>query len=204
MLEWITANTSAFASLMSAVVAASAALVVFALTQYLWRKRERTQFLTPKLEALYLLINEVSENNVKFFKLIVRCLEGDSEARLQLEAMDELDLYDHRLAKQIIMYTRLYFPRLSLIHQHLFDAQRGLSQLMFDLHSEKPPEISAVVEASGRVAHLLRLMEEEIIKNRDCLLVDHFFPKKYKETSILALEEANSAPDGPIMNPPRK
>lgn len=202
ILNWITANPSAFASLISAVIAASVALFVFAVTQFLTHKKGRTQFLTPKLEELYLLLNETAENNVTFFKLIYLCLEGDVHARQRIQAMDDLDLYGHRTAKRIIMYIRLYFPRLSWIHQLLFAAQRDLNQLMFDLHSETPPELSDVLTASGKVGHLLRLMEEEIITNRDQLLADHILPKRYRKTTQAALEAETPPPAGPIMNLP--
>jgi len=202
ILNWITANPSAVVSLVSAVIAASVALFVFAVTQFLTHKRERTQFLTPKLEELYLLLNEIAENNVTFFKLIYRCLEGDAHARQEMEGMDDLHVYGHRTAKQIIMYIRLYFPRLSRIHQLLFAAQRDLNQLIFYLHSETPPKLSDVVTASGRVGHFLRLMEDEIIRNRDHLLSDHILSKRYRKTTQAAIEAEIPPPGGPIMSAP--
>jgi len=111
ILKWISENPGAFASLISAIIAASAAVTVFAVTQFLTYKRERTQFLTPKLEELYLLLNEMSENNVDFFKLICRCVEGNVLAKKEMDSMDELDLCGFRKAKKIIMYIRLYFPQ---------------------------------------------------------------------------------------------
>jgi len=134
-MDWITKNPSAFASLISAVIAASAALTVFAITQLLTSKRDRTRFLTPKLEELYLLLNKVAEDNARFFKIIYLCLEGNQRAREQLASMDEQEIYGHRTAKHIIMYIRLYFRRLSRIHQLLFAAQCDLNQLIFQLHS---------------------------------------------------------------------
>jgi hypothetical protein len=101
-LYWISANPSAFASLVSAIIAASVALIVFTVTQFLASKKERTQFLTPKLETLYLLLNKVSEDNTKFFKLIYLILDGNSQAREQLAAMDDLELYGHRTSKEAL------------------------------------------------------------------------------------------------------
>src|SRR4051812_19427839 len=122
-MDWMTKNPSAFASLTSAVIAASVAFIVFAITQYLTGKRDRTRFLTPKLEELYLLLNSVSEDNAKFFKLLYLCLEGDESARQEFNSVGDLDLYGHKTAKRIIMYIRLYFPKLSRIHQLLFASQ---------------------------------------------------------------------------------
>ena len=202
ILGWISRNPTVFASLASAVVAASVALIVFAVTQFLTQKRDRTRFLTPKLEELYLLLNKVAEDNTRFFKLIYLTLEGNPGAREEIGAMDESDLYGHATAKRIIMYIRLYFPCLSRIHQLLFAAQRDLNQLIFQLHSKTPPEVADVMNASGRVGHFLRLMEEEIIANRDHLLGDHWLPKPYKRTGLDAIEAVVPPPDGPVMNLP--
>jgi hypothetical protein len=202
ILNWITRNPSAVAPLASAVIAASVALLVFAITQFLTHKRERTQFLTPKLEELYLLLNKVAEDNTRFFKLIYLSLEGSPDARHEIGSIDDLDLYGHSTAKRMIMYIRLYFPRLSRIHQLLFAAQRDLNQFVFQLHSETPPDLVNVVNASGRVGHFLRLMEEEIISNRDHLLGDYFIPRLYRDTTQDAIKAEIPPPDGPIMNLP--
>jgi hypothetical protein len=199
-LDWIKNNPSAFASLIAAVMAASVALFVFAVTQFLTARKERTQFLTPKLEALYLLLNKVAEDNTRFFKMICLCLGGSSQAKKDLASTDEQELYGHKTAKEIIMYIRLYFPQLSRIHQLLFSAQRELNDLIFRLHTETPPDQTAILLASGRVGHFLRLTEEEIIRNRDHLLENHWFPKRYKRTSQAAIETEIPPPDGPIFN----
>lgn len=200
-LQWTTDNPSALASLISAIIAASVALLLFTLGQFLTRKQQRVQFLTPKLEELYLLLNEISEHNVKFFRLSYLCLEGDTEARRQLNEEDDLEIYGHRTAKRIIMYIRLYFPKLASIHQRLFAAQRELNGLMFLMPTANPPEISDVMAASGMIGHFIRLMEQEIIRNRDHLLSDHIFPKRYLRTTPEQLEAVVPLPEGPIMRP---
>lgn len=199
-MDWISKNPTVFASITSAVIAASVALIVFAITQFLTSKRDRTRFLTPKLEELYLLLNKVAEDNARFFKTIYLCLEGNQKARDQLSSMDDLELYGHRTAKHIIMYIRLYFPRLSRIHQLLFAAQRDLNKLIFQLYSKTPPDFAVVERASGRVGHFLRLMEEEIISNRDHLLGDCLLPKRYRKTTQDEIDAESPAPDGPVMN----
>ena len=188
--------------MVSAIIAASVALIVFAVGQFLTRKRERTQFLATKLEELYLHLNQVSEDNARFFKLIYLCIEGDTHARQGIGSIDDLDLYGHRVAKQIIMYICLYFPRLSKIHKLLFAAQSDLNQLIFQLHSDKPPDIAEVVTASGRIGHFLGLMEAEVIRNRDYLLKDFVLVKRYKKTTQEEIEAETLPPDGPIMNLP--
>jgi hypothetical protein len=200
LLNWISNNPSGFVSLISAVIAASVSLMVFTIGQFLARRRERTQFLTPKLEELYLLLNKVSEDNVKFFGLAYLSLQGDARAREELASKEDIELYGHTTAKKIVMYIRLYFPKLSRIHQLLFAAQRDLNQLMFQLHTSTPPDSEAIVEASERVGHFVRLMEEEIIANRDQLLRDYFFQKPYKKTTQQAMEAKIPRPDGPVTN----
>jgi hypothetical protein len=158
--------------------------------------------LTTKLEELYLLLNKVAEDNTRFFKLSYLSAEGNAHARQEIGSTDELDLYGHRIAKRIIMYIRLYFPRLSGIHQLLFAAQRDLNQLIFQIHSTTPPRPADIVSASGRVGHFLRLMEEEIIRNRDHLLGDRFLPKRYKKTMPDAIKGEIPPPNGPIINLP--
>jgi hypothetical protein len=182
LIQQILSNPSATVSLLTAVIAASVALVVFALTQYFTKKREQTRFLSPKLEELYLLLNEFAENNVTFFKMSYACSGGNQEACNQLGDIDELVLYGDRRSKKIIMYVRLYFPKLSTIHQSFFRAQ------------------SEIIAASGEVSHFLRLMEKELIDNRDVLLEDHVILKRYKASSKRELENIPPPPEGPAMS----
>lgn len=200
LTDWIDKNPSPFVSLVAAVIAASVTILVLALTHYFTLKRERTQLMTSKIEELYLSLNEVAENNVRFLKLIALCLTGNQAAQVQLDSADEVDLYGHHLAKRIIMLIRLYFPRLSPIHQRLFAAQQKLNRLIFQLHGETPPELEDVIDASGRVGHFLRLMEQEIICNQDFLLGKSHRLRRYKTTTQSEIETEIPPPDGPIMN----
>ena len=87
-LNWLSGNPSAAAS----VIAASVALLVFTFGQFLTGRRDRTQFLMPKLEELYLLLNNVAEDNVKLFRLIYLALDGDHEAIREISTMEEVEL----------------------------------------------------------------------------------------------------------------
>lgn len=185
--------------MMSAIIAASVALTVFALTQLLGRKRERGQFLTPKLEALYGLVNEVAAWNASMCRLAYMVTDGDQESRKKLLEMDDLELYGHRHAKSIIMYIRLYFPQLSRIHQRLFRAQAELNRAIFELHSDKPPKMEELIKAGGMVGHFLRLMEAEIVNNRDALIRDRFFPKRFKPSTDAEIDAVMPPPEGPVF-----
>lgn len=134
LLAWSTTQPGAFASLIGAVIAASVGLFTFSLTQLLTSRRERAVFLTPKLEALYLLLNEVAAHHARVCQIFFRALKGDEEARVELRDMDVVKLYGHDNAKKIVMYIRLYFPKLSEVHQLLFGAQREIDNML------PPPE----------------------------------------------------------------
>ncbi len=200
LLKWISDNPGAFASLASAAIAASIAVIVFALTQFLARKRERAQFLTPKLEALYGLLNEVSQSNATICTLAFQAADGDQGALAKLDGMDHIDLYGHRHAKSIVMYIRLYFPNLSRIHQLLFASQRELNALLWGLRSRTPPNIESLVEAGGQVGHFLRLMEQEIVNNRDALIRDRIWHPRFKRSSQEEIEQEIDRPVGLMWN----
>ena len=198
-MDTILGNPSVVASLLSAVIAGSVALFVFAFTQFFSKKREQIQFLTPKLEELYLLLNSLSENNVTIFKVAYNCANGDPHNCEQLQSIEEIDLYGLRGAKQIIMYIRLYFPELSRIHQHLFSAQNQLNNRIWSLNTSSPASKDEIVNYCGQVGHFLRLMESEIIENRDKLVGDYIFPKRYIKTTDKQIKAMPSPPDEPVM-----
>jgi len=204
MLTWISSNQSLAGSVIAALIAASVALLVFALTQFITQRREQVRFLTPKLEELYLLLNGVSADNASLFKLSLNCAEGNVAAQEQLRSIDELTLYGHGRAKDIIMLIRLYFPHLSKIHQHLFSAQRVSNDHMWALLNSESPEVDELVQSSGQVGHFIRLMEAEIINNRDALVGDFIFFKRFKGSTDKELSSMLPPPDGPIASSPNK
>ena len=204
LLTWISNNQSLAGSVIAAVIAAAVAFIVFTLTQFITQKREQIRFLTPKLEELYLLLNGVSADNASFFKLTINCLEGRGSACEQLKGIDELTLYGHGRAKEIIMLIRLYFPHLSKIHQYLFSAQRDLNEKMWTLLNAEPPETNEIVLSSGQVGHFIGLMEAEIINNRDALVGDYIFSKKYRGSTDKEISSMHPPPDGPIISSPNK
>lgn len=198
-LDALTGNVSAVTSIISAVIAAFVAFIVLILNQFFSRRQQRVQFLQPKLEELYLLMNEVAERNTRLFKLLVAATHGDIAAKTHLDTMDELAAYGHLTAKKMVMLVRLYFPKLSRIHQFLFFAERELSERSWELSTGKPPSLEALIEASGRVGHMLRLMEREMVTNRDALLQATVFPRRYKSVARQEIENVPPPPDGPPL-----
>lgn len=203
-LVWAAAQPAAFASLVAAVIAASVALVIFAVTQLLTSQRERAVFLTPKLETLYLIINQVTSDNTRICHLAFRAIDGDENAREELVEMDHLDLYGHKRAKEIIMYIRLYFPRLARMHQMVFGAQRELNDLLWRVTHKEEVAMRDMVWAGGRVGHFIKLMEQEIVANRGALIKDRVFRRQFKETTEAEIEDVTPPPEGSPIAPPAK
>jgi hypothetical protein len=201
-LDWITWNPSAAASLVSATIAASVAILVFAFTQVLTRRKERTQFLNAKARRSLPpdqqglgREREVLPVGLPRAGRRCGCLQRDV-CHGRTRPLRPPDGQAHHPQHPSVL------PRLSKIHQRVFAAQRELNDLVFQLHTETPPDLAKVVDANGRVGHFLRLMEEEIIRNRDHLLSDHLLPKRYKDTSNAAIEAEIPPPNVPIMSPP--
>lgn len=199
LLPQMLENVSAATSLISALIAAAVALVVLALSQSFSRRQQRIQFLQPKLEELYLLMNEVGERNTRLFKLLVASTHGDLRAKQELDSFDELAAYGHLTAKKMVMLVRLYFPKLSRIHQHLFAAERQLNQHMWELSTGDIPSLETLIEASGKVGHMLRLMEQEMVNNQDILLGAGSLLRRYRSVTNEEIEDVPPPPDGPPL-----
>jgi len=141
-------------------------------------------------------VNKVSERNVRFFKLLISGANGDAKARKILEESDEIELYGHTTAKRIISLVRLYFPELSQIHQSLFAAEREMNGLAWSLLEDNTPKIDELITACGNVGHMIRLMEKEIIDNRDRLLKSKLIFRRYRVTSNMDKKAVPAWPEG--------
>lgn len=197
-LSWIKDNPAVFATIVSAVIAASVAVIVFAVTQFLTAKRNRASFLVPKLEELYLTLNEMTADNAIVCTLAIKAIDRNEEALLNLRGMNELDLYGHRTAKRILLYIRLYFPQLSLIHKRLYAARQAVSGLVFKVVTGQMPPMADMLKAAGLVTHFGRLMEAEIVSNRDSLIGDRFWPPRYRQSTAEELDAVPRIPDKPL------
>jgi hypothetical protein len=202
-LKAIAEDSGATSSLISAIIAAAVAIIVVAVNATIARRQQRVQFLQPKLEELYLLLNEVAERNTRLFKLLAAVVEGDIGAKKHLEELDDLEVYGHLTAKKIIMLVRLYFPKLTRIHQLLFSAERKLSQKVWSLSMSEPIEMEELLEASGRVGHMLRLMEQEMVENQRFLLKATTVPRFYRQASEDEVLDVPPPPSGPPLSKTR-
>jgi hypothetical protein len=200
LLEWLKNNPVTTGTLASAIIAAAVALIVFAVSQLLTAKRNRALLLVPKLEELYLLVNRVASENAAICTIAFQAVDGDDAAQVKIQKMDHLDLYGHRTAKEIIMYVRLYFPRLGRIHQLMFAAQRSLNNRLFEISTGKLPGMPDMLEAAGLVSHFVKLIEAEIVDNRDALIRDRLWPRRYRETNQEELDAVVPPPDVPMWS----
>lgn len=203
LLEPLLQNPSTVASLLSALIGASVAILVLMLNQVFSKRQQRVQFLQPKLEELYLMLNEVAERNTRLFKLLVAIVEGGLEAKKHLDELDDLDVYGHPHAKRMVMLVRLYFPRLSRIHQYLFAAERELNHRIWRLSMGDEVSLEEIMEASGRVGHMLRMMEQEMVTNQGLLLKSQFIRWRYRSVSEAEISNVPPPPEGPPLSPRR-
>lgn len=196
MIDWIETNPSAFASLASAVIAASVALIVFSLSQYYSRRQNRTQFLTPRLEEIHEILDFEMQCNIDRLRFLSAYAEGDDAVSDVLSEFHELDLYGHKNTAKIIMLVTLYFPKLTHIHIQFHQRHRILNDLIFRVIDKQIVDHHEIIDALGQFSHLAMLARQEITRNRDFLVGDCNPFKRYCETTE---EEIKSvAPPPPI------
>jgi len=194
MIDWIDNNPSAFASLASAVIAASVALLVFSLSQYYSRRQNSMQFLAPRLEEVHQILDYEIEYNVDRSKIIISYIEGNKEVVDALASAHEVDLYGHRNATRVIMLVTLYFPKLSKIHQHLFRKQSVLNEVMHLVMAKQKIDPIQANTALAEFVHSVRMMRGEIVKNRDYLVGDCHPFKIYRVSTQSELDAVQLPP----------
>ncbi|NOD85928.1 MULTISPECIES: hypothetical protein [unclassified Ruegeria] len=204
LFESILQNPSTFTSLLSAIIAATVAMLVLLSNQIFSRRQQRVQFLQPKLEDLYMMLNEIGERNTRLFKILASIAGGCLVSKKELEEADDLNVYGLIHGKNMVMLVRLYFPKLSRIHQHLFAAERELNQLIWAVSMNEEVSIEDILSASGRVAHLLRLMEQEMVTNQETLLKATVLPRRFRSVSQTEILNVPPPPEGPPLSPVKK
>ena len=177
-LTWLKNNPTGVTTLSTALLSAAVAVMVLVVSQWALSRRNRKEFLTNKLEELYLLINQVGEHNVERFELLVKLASGECnfENTTRAEAMKTYGLDIH---KKIVMLIRLYFPKLSKSHQELFIANQKINTIIYKLAKGGETNDSECNNAMSKFAARLNSFEEEIIQNMNILLESHVLPQKY-------------------------
>lgn len=194
-LDAIAVKISSSASLFYEILDEAVTIALMALNQLFSRRQKRLQFLQPKIEELYQHLNDVAERNTRLFKLLLAVINGDLKAKENLDGLDELELCGHINAKKMIMLIRLYFPDLTRIHQYLFAAERQLGEQIWALSTNTPPTLEALIETSGKLGHMIRLMEQEMVTNQHRLLRSKLFSNAYRQATQLEIENVPPPPE---------
>ncbi|MCA9233238.1 MAG: hypothetical protein H6716_29790 [Polyangiaceae bacterium] len=178
-LNWLGTAPQGAVAILTAMLAALVAVIVALLTQWILGRRARTDFLTRKLEELYLALNEVSAHNVKRAEEVLpyaatgmHHLQKPGGSSVERQALD--------LHKRIVMLVRLYFPKLSSTHQRVFRRNSRVHDLIHRIESGMPSSEEELVRLSGSYGEALAAMEQEIIANRLLLTKDGLFQRRYR------------------------
>jgi hypothetical protein len=179
ILAWLQAAPTGAITLATAILTALVAIFVTVLTQWVLGRRARTDLLTKKLEELYLALNEASAHNVERFHAAVPLTSPNpfDKVKVSTSSVNAMGLDLH---KKIIMYVRLYFPKLSAAHQAVFAANQEVNNLIYEAETGPPIPEERLLLASGHYGDTLQAMEAEIISNRSCLVRETILPRRYK------------------------
>jgi len=172
-ISWLKNNPSGVTTLSTALISASVAIMLLVLSQWVLSRRNRKEFLTNKLEELYLLINQLGEHNWERYELLVKLAVGETkyDESNAKETRRISGLFSNR---KIVMLIRLYFPKLTSTHQAFSQVN---SSIDFYLYNGMDSNVEVVLfEFEER----LRSLEEEIIQNKDILVKSNLLPRIYK------------------------
>jgi len=186
MAEWLSQHPEV---IVSTIISATVSFVVVMLSHWATSKRERIEHLITKLEELYLLLNKGRELNSEKYNIIIK---GKANPKLLLTKLQSLDdIYCYKLFRHMIMYVRLYFPRLELTQQHLYDNQKHLNDLISSFIDSGVLSIDEITQASFSIGEFLKKMEVEIIDNHAVLVGKKSFLKLYKRAHDAPLKKTH-------------
>jgi len=114
------------------------------------------------------LIVKVANNELKFD-------DTDPETTIRAYGLD--------INKKIVMLIRLYFPKVSTTHQKFFAANREINKLLFALNNGETVEENIIQTTYETYLHLLRVLEEEVIHNKNVLIKANLLPRIYKKSA---------------------
>jgi hypothetical protein len=177
-----------------AVVSAAVALVIASITEWRVSKRATRDLLTRKLEDVYVLVNQASEDNLERSRIVHEYVA--TKGQRSGDQISE-ELYHYGLNKKISMFIKLYFPLLNQSQHRLFEAQRRLNQLIYRVIFHGTVPLAEFELLAARVAVTLRDLEQEMIDNRD-ILIGTRSPRGYtRVTSSLPEVLGDVKPTGP-------
>src|SRR2546426_10932731 len=127
--DWLRAAPPTVIPVATAVLAASVALIVAVLTQWILGRRTRSDLLTKKLEELYLLVLQWIDDATATKLTVDELLTSQplsQETRATILSLVKRPRADARVS----MYINLYFPRLNRFNNDIFNANRGFSRVV--------------------------------------------------------------------------
>lgn len=183
LIAWLSEAPQGAIAILTAVLAATVAVLVAVFTQWILGRRARTELLTEKLEELYLALNEVSAHSVKRVEEAIPLISATPFNKPNI-AGSSVTRHGLDLHKKIVMLVRLYFPKLSAAHQVMFRCNGEVNRLISEAEVGPPLLEDRLVMLSGACRDATVAMEEELIQNRRVLVKDHLLPMRYKRVAI--------------------
>ena len=201
LISWLAAAPQGAIAILTAALAAVVALLVAVLTQWILSRRARTELLTKKLEELYLVLNEVSAHSVKRFEEAFPLVSATPFTKPSVTG-GSVERHGLDLHKKIVMYVRLYFPKLFAAHQEVFRCNSSLNMLIYEAETGPPLSEERLVSLSGVYRDAVVAMEEELIRNRSILVKDYLFPVRYRREAIKRTQSPRVKSDAQPIIPP--
>lgn len=183
LVAWFSSAPQGAIAILTAVMAAVIAVLVATLTQWILGRRARTELLTKKLEELYLALNEISAHNVKRIEEALPLASATPFTKPKITG-GSVERHGLDLHKKIIMLVRLYFPKLSEIHQTVFSRNHKVNTLIYAAETGPPLSKEQLLVLSGAYRDAFGAMEDELIRNRRVLVKDYLLPVRYKRATI--------------------
>ena len=119
-----------------ALIGASVALFTFALTQWIFHRREQAKLLLTKLEELYLLLLEFGERNGKRGEYLHKVSRREVELSIVcVDPFSPSEWLGIDLGQKLDLYISFYFPSLHGDLERLYAANRVMNGVYSRLNS---------------------------------------------------------------------
>ena len=168
MLAYFLQDPKVLVGVVATLVSAIVALSVVLLNQRATDKRSKREFLTQKLEELYLELSSSPDDVAQQWNHMWDILEGKVKP-MESPLMTD-DLYGHDRAKKISMYIRLYFPGLFELHKVQFSIQSKFNNAVHAVLSGEKVDMKGVKEIMFDNGDAHQKIEKTIIEYKDSLV----------------------------------
>ncbi len=162
----------------SAIISASVALIVVALSHWTTSKRQRVEHLIAKLEELYRLVGQIEVADGERYEIISRNWRSRRKGASIMRSLD--DMYCHRRFDELRMYARLYFPRLEQTLEALQDKQVELNESIGNFAHSDPVDFGQLNGQMNTVGIYIRKLHQEMVDNHALLVGKLFIRKRYR------------------------